>query len=44
MARPTIDHRSGEFAELTLEVLDGIRPIFKTSGPVIMYPGSGSGA
>lgn len=44
MARPTIDHRSPEFAELTFEVLDGIRPIFKTSGPVIMYPGSGSGA
>jgi len=44
MARPTIDHRSPEFAELAIEVLEGIRPIFNTSGPVIIYPGSGSGA
>ena len=44
MDRPVIDHRSPEFAELALEILEGIRPIFKTSGPVIMYPGSGSGA
>ena len=44
MDRPVIDHRGPEFAELALEVLEGIRPIFKTSGPVIMYPGSGSGA
>jgi alanine-glyoxylate transaminase / serine-glyoxylate transaminase / serine-pyruvate transaminase len=44
MARPVIDHRGPEFAELAMEVLEGVRPIFKTSGPVIMYPGSGSGA
>jgi alanine-glyoxylate transaminase/serine-glyoxylate transaminase/serine-pyruvate transaminase len=44
MDRPVIDHRGPEFAELALEVLEGIRSIFKTSGPVIMYPGSGSGA
>ena len=44
MDRPVIDHRGPEFAELALEVLEGIRPIFKTSGPVIMYPGSGTGA
>jgi alanine-glyoxylate transaminase/serine-glyoxylate transaminase/serine-pyruvate transaminase len=44
MDRPVIDHRGPEFAELALEILEGIRPIFKTSGPVIMYPGSGSGA
>jgi len=44
MDRPVIDHRGPEFAELSLEVLEGIRPIFKTSGPVIMYPGSGTGA
>jgi alanine-glyoxylate transaminase/serine-glyoxylate transaminase/serine-pyruvate transaminase len=44
MDRPIIDHRGPEFAELALEVLEGIRPIFKTSGPVIMYPGSGTGA
>src|SRR5208282_126351 len=44
MDRPVIDHRGQEFAELALELLEGIGPIFKTSGPVIMYPGSGSGA
>ena len=44
MDRPVIDHRGPEFAELALEILEGIRPIFKTSGPVIMYPGSGTGA
>jgi alanine-glyoxylate transaminase/serine-glyoxylate transaminase/serine-pyruvate transaminase len=44
MDLPVIDHRGPEFAELALEVLEGVRPIFKTSGPVIMYPGSGSGA
>ena len=44
MDRPVIDHRGPEFAELCFEILEGIRPIFKTSGPVIMYPGSGTGA
>ena len=44
MSQPVIDHRGPEFAELTMEVLEGIRPIFKTSGPVLMYPGSGTGA
>jgi alanine-glyoxylate transaminase/serine-glyoxylate transaminase/serine-pyruvate transaminase len=42
--RPVIDHRGPEFAQLTKEVLEGIRPIFKTHGPVIIYPSSGSGA
>ena len=36
MDHPVIDHRGPEFAELALEILEGIRPIFKTSGPVIM--------
>jgi len=44
MDRPVIDHRGPEFANLGAEVLEGLRPIFKTSGPVIMYPASGSGA
>jgi len=42
--RPAIDHRGPEFAKLGKEVLENIRPIFQTSGPVIIYPGSGSGA
>src|SRR5512136_2835561 len=44
LAQPTIDHRSPEFAKLGKEVLGGLRPIFKTSGPVVMFPGSGTGA
>jgi alanine-glyoxylate transaminase/serine-glyoxylate transaminase/serine-pyruvate transaminase len=44
MDRPVIDHRSAEFARLGLEVLEGLRPIFQTSGPVVIYPGSGAGA
>ena len=44
MDRPVIDHRSAEFARLGLEVLEGIRPIFQTSEPVVIYPGSGTGA
>lgn len=42
--RPVIDHRGPEFAKLGKEVLENIRPIFQTSGHVIIYPGSGSGA
>ena len=44
MAQPVIDHRGPEFAHLTAEVLDKIRPVFQTSGPVIIYPSSGTGA
>jgi alanine-glyoxylate transaminase/serine-glyoxylate transaminase/serine-pyruvate transaminase len=44
MAQPTIDHRGPEFARLGKEVLEGLRPVFKTSRPVIVYPGSGTGA
>ncbi len=42
--RPIIDHRGPGFASLGHEVLDGLRPIFKTEQPVIIYPASGSGA
>lgn len=44
MDRPVIDHRGPEFAALATEVLEGLRPIFQTSGPVVIYPSSGSGA
>jgi alanine-glyoxylate transaminase/serine-glyoxylate transaminase/serine-pyruvate transaminase len=44
MNRPTIDHRSSEFARLSLEVLEGLKRIFQTSAPVIVYPSSGTGA
>ncbi len=42
--RPTIDHRGPEFRELGLAVLDGIKKIFQTSGPVVIFPASGTGA
>lgn len=41
---PTIDHRGPEFARLTLAILEGLRKIFQTTGPVIIYPASGTGA
>jgi alanine-glyoxylate transaminase/serine-glyoxylate transaminase/serine-pyruvate transaminase len=41
---PTIDHRGPEFARMTLEILGGLKKIFQTSGPVIIYPASGTGA
>lgn len=44
MARPTIDHRGPEFAKLTHEIMDGLKKIFKTSGTVVIYPSSGTGA
>jgi len=44
MDYPTIDHRGPEFARLTLEILDGLKAIFQTASPVIIYAGSGTGA
>jgi len=44
IAQPTIDHRGPDFSRLAISVLSGIRTIFKTSGPVIIYPASGTGA
>jgi alanine-glyoxylate transaminase/serine-glyoxylate transaminase/serine-pyruvate transaminase len=41
---PTIDHRGPEFARLTLQVLDGIKQIFQTRQPVVIFPASGTGA
>jgi alanine-glyoxylate transaminase/serine-glyoxylate transaminase/serine-pyruvate transaminase len=44
MAAPTIDHRGPEFAELGREVLTGLKAVFQTESPVVVYPASGSGA
>ena len=44
MDHPTIDHRGPEFAKLTLEILNGLKEVFQTAGPVIIYPASGTGA
>ena len=40
----TIDHRGPDFARMTREILDGLKPIFQTTGPVIVFPASGTGA
>jgi alanine-glyoxylate transaminase/serine-glyoxylate transaminase/serine-pyruvate transaminase len=42
--RPTIDHRGPEVGELGRRVLDGLKGVFKTRHPVIIYPASGTGA
>jgi alanine-glyoxylate transaminase/serine-glyoxylate transaminase/serine-pyruvate transaminase len=44
MHRAVIDHRSQEFARLGSEILENLRPIFQTTGTVIVYPSSGTGA
>src|SRR5258708_951091 len=44
MNRPVIDHRGTEFAKLAGDVLESLRTLFRTSGPVVMYPASGTGA
>ncbi len=44
MDMPVLDHRGPEFQKLGLKVLAGIKTIFKTKGPVIIYPASGTGA
>lgn len=41
---PTIDHRGPAFGALGLEILQKLRTVFQTSGPVIVYPASGTGA
>src|SRR5215471_19187424 len=41
---PTIDHRGPEFARLTLEILEGLKEVFKTSRPIVIYAASGTGA
>ena len=44
MDHPTIDHRGPEFNALAKKVLSGIRNIFQTRQPVIIFPSSGTGA
>src|SRR5687768_2818272 len=44
MSYPTIDHRGPEFGALGRQVLAGIRRIFQTEQPVVIYPASGTGA
>jgi alanine-glyoxylate transaminase/serine-glyoxylate transaminase/serine-pyruvate transaminase len=44
MDTPIIDHRGPEFAKLAKKCLEGIKTIFKTTQPVIIYTATGTGA
>jgi len=44
ISQATIDHRGPEFAELGIEVLDRLKAVFRTRGPVVVFPSSGTGA
>ena len=44
LAAPTIDHRGPEFAALARAVLSDLKPVFRTTGPVVAFPASGTGA
>jgi alanine-glyoxylate transaminase/serine-glyoxylate transaminase/serine-pyruvate transaminase len=44
MDTPIIDHRGPEFSRLAKKCLDGIKTIFKTTNPVIIYTATGTGA
>ncbi len=44
MSQPTIDHRGPEFQALGRELLDGVREVFGTARPVVIFPASGTGA
>ena len=40
----TIDHRGPEFQKLGQETLEGLKAVFKTKSPVVIFPASGTGA
>jgi alanine-glyoxylate transaminase/serine-glyoxylate transaminase/serine-pyruvate transaminase len=40
----TIDHRGPEFQQMSKEVLAGLKQVFKTKAPVVIFPASGTGA
>jgi alanine-glyoxylate transaminase/serine-glyoxylate transaminase/serine-pyruvate transaminase len=42
--RATIDHRGSEFGDLGIECLKGLKTVFQTQSPVILYPSSATGA
>ncbi len=44
MDMPTMDHRGPDFADLTRDVLSGMKQIFKTEADVVIFPASGTGA
>ena len=44
MDHPVIDHRGPEFAALTREIIQGLPTVFQTTGQIVIFPSSGTGA
>ncbi|MCK8783145.1 aminotransferase class V-fold PLP-dependent enzyme [Roseomonas sp. NAR14] len=44
MDNPTMDHRGPDFGKLGKSLLEKVRQVFRTEGPVVIYPASGTGA
>jgi alanine-glyoxylate transaminase / serine-glyoxylate transaminase / serine-pyruvate transaminase len=44
IAAPVIDHRGPEFARLFRDIMPGLRRVFGTEDPVVIFPSSGTGA
>lgn len=44
MDNPTIDHRGLGFTDLAKACLEGVKAVFQTQNPVIIFPASGTGA
>jgi alanine-glyoxylate transaminase/serine-glyoxylate transaminase/serine-pyruvate transaminase len=42
--RATIDHRGPEFGKMGLEIFEGLKAVFQTKQPVVIFPASGTGA
>lgn len=42
--RPIIHHRTKEFGEIFMRVCEGLKAVFKTKNPVLVFCSSGSGA
>src|SRR5258708_19330718 len=42
--RATMDHRGPDFGPMGLEILEGLKKVFQTRAPVVIYPASGTGA
>jgi alanine-glyoxylate transaminase/serine-glyoxylate transaminase/serine-pyruvate transaminase len=44
MDNPTMDHRGPDFGKFGAQLLEKVKLVFKTAGPVVIYPASGTGA
>jgi alanine-glyoxylate transaminase/serine-glyoxylate transaminase/serine-pyruvate transaminase len=42
--RATIDHRGPEFGRMGLEIFEGLKAVFQTKQPIVIFPASGPGA